>query len=727
MALLKDVMLKQAAPVSTFNLSRRCRFDAGPGPLIPVLTEELYPGDQVNLSTVGKVFTAPLLAPLMGSFMQEIAYFFVPTRLYVQAMDTNRMMFDPSEVRFPYSFEPTLSSQGFPMNVNGQTGATITPGVNYPFYNTTPDSVKASEVGVGRLSLPEMLNVCQPGYVRIANTGDLETSFGVGGSYDWDSSTHRYTLRSSASAEFQNVADLFSLDSVRPVLDIPFAGYYDIFRNYYANTQEEAFYIVAPPEDATTLLVTEPVRNNCRYVALQFLDDVINGLIAASSTTAVNGHLYTNGTSGQAHFTADSIPNSDMLSQGVGSESGDIVGLPFSFASIWNKLKKDYGLSSLRRGYDLPPLSVLTPVAYPYSGALGSYKPDPQVVRFTYDDTDAGWRIAGGSGNQPPTWAPVYGGLCMRAHRPDLYTAWLSSETYGDMVDSTRINVENGTFTINQIRMGNHLLEYDERGLISGGRYDDWVLGEFNVKTSRNLCIPELLGVQRSDIVFDEVVSTSNETAADSSDVTGLGDLGGKGTGYLNGAPIRFTATEHGFLMAIYSIVPNVSYAPARRRFYDRLTFQDLYAPKLDHIGFQPLLGENVTTGFTRFGTGPEAVNGAVNLPYIGTTEAVGYQPAYVELTTAVDEVHGSLVPGGELDFWAITRDFQPYQIRTPQQLRQGEIPANMANFTSYILPNQFNYPFVDQRADAQNFFVQLGFNLRMRREKSKNPMPTLA
>ena len=38
---------------------------------------------------------------------------------------------------------------------------------------------------------------------------------------------------------------------------VPFLGYFDIFKNYYANTQEENFYIIGATESITNVKVTQ--------------------------------------------------------------------------------------------------------------------------------------------------------------------------------------------------------------------------------------------------------------------------------------------------------------------------------------------------------------------------------------------------------------------------------------------------------------------------------------
>ena len=94
---------------------------------------------------------------------------------------------------------------------------------------------------------------------------------------------------------------------------------------------------------------------------------------------------------------------------------------------------------------------------------------------------------------------------------------------------------------------------------------------------------------------------------------------------------------------------------------------------------------------------------------------AIGYQPAWTEYMTALSESHGQFNNQlGDLPYWVISRIFNGHT---------NNIPV----FTSYILPNQFSYPFADQSPYAENFLISLGFDWMARRPIGKAVMPTLA
>ena len=258
---------------------------------------------------------------------------------------------------------------------------------------------------------------------------------------------------------------------------------------------------------------------------------------------------------------------------------------------------------------------------------------------------------------------PTFGGLFVVNHQPDLFTTWLSSSTYQQAVDKTRIVVptsgENAqNITINQLRYSSHLMDFFERGILAGGRYDDWVESQFGVRTSRSLCIPQLLGVHSGRIIFNDIANTS-QTSGTTATASGLGGKSSIASGQVTGRPIHVHTTEHGWIMGIMTIVPNVSYGQGIKPDLLKTRYTDLYSPSFDRIGFQPLplnWMRSIPTSYSSKDKG-EATE-TLKLNYQSPNAFVGYQPAWLEYCTAVDEVHGSFVPGAGLDYMTLTRDF---------------------------------------------------------------------
>ena len=157
------------------------------------------------------------------------------------------------------------------------------------------------------------------------------------------------------------------------------------------------------------------------------------------------------------------------------------------------------------------------------------------------------------------------------------------------------------------------------------------------------------------------VVLSDVEQTAPSSD-SQVGDLASRGTVFSNGANINFTAREHGYLMAIYYLKPQVDYVgnmlqPEVQRF-DRYDFVN---PVLDDLGFEPVrIGDicDVTdasiAALSTTGAGKYTFN-----PFV----TVGYLPRYFRYKTDVDIVRAGFAERDLNGFgnYCIKFDFASY------------------------------------------------------------------
>ena len=66
-------------PSSVFNLSHEAKLSCNMGDLVPILCQEILPGDKFKVSTEMLIKMAPLKAPVMHRLTAYVHYFFVPT------------------------------------------------------------------------------------------------------------------------------------------------------------------------------------------------------------------------------------------------------------------------------------------------------------------------------------------------------------------------------------------------------------------------------------------------------------------------------------------------------------------------------------------------------------------------------------------------------------------------------------------------------------------------
>lgn len=151
------------------------------------------------------------------------------------------------------------------------------------------------------------------------------------------------------------------------------------------------------------------------------------------------------------------------------------------------------------------------------------------------------------------------------------------------------------------------------------------------------------LGGFDSNIQVGDVTQMSGTTASPEQGVSikhggYLGRVTGKAQGSGTGH-IDFDAHEHGILMCIYSLVPDMQYDATRiDPFVTKLSRGDFFMPEFEDLGMQPLQ--------TRF------ISDSGNQK----EKFKGWQPRYSEYKTALDINHGQFANGQPLSYWTVGR-----------------------------------------------------------------------
>lgn len=194
---------------------------------------------------------------------------------------------------------------------------------------------------------------------------------------------------------------------------------------------------------------------------------------------------------------------------------------------------------------------------------------------------------------------------------------------------------ESGAFSIATLRAANSLQKWMERNNIAGYRYSDQIYAQF--------------GIYPSDAIMDKCLYLGRnvQTVYNRSvfDTNGQGDsLGRKaansqviGEGSLIDS---FTATEHGFIMVLASLVPRPVYGSGAERSSFRVAVGDFAFPLLAGMGDQAILSRELT--------------GVSN-----DTEVFGYTDLYAEYKFRNDKTHGLLRDGSSLDTYALQRSIE--------------------------------------------------------------------
>lgn len=202
-------------------------------------------------------------------------------------------------------------------------------------------------------------------------------------------------------------------------------------------------------------------------------------------------------------------------------------------------------------------------------------------------------------------------------------------------------NVENdtGEFSIASLRAANSLQQFLERMNIAGARYGDQIKAQFGVYPSDAALDRAIyLGRQVVDVYNRTVYQTNSNTQSQTSN-NPFYSVGAKYASPMavgDGSIIdNFTATEHGILMGIFSLVPDAMYAMASHRSFSYRHPQDYPFPLLAGVGDQAIYNDELVPRDDYYN--PEA---AVIGPGSGT---FGYTQRYAEAKFMADEVHGLL------------------------------------------------------------------------------------
>lgn len=292
-------------------------------------------------------------------------------------------------------------------------------------------------------------------------------------------------------------------------------------------------------------------------------------------------------------------------------------------------------------------------------------------------------------------------GLGIKCHLSDMFNNWLQTDWIdgeNGINELTSIDTSNGKFTVNEFILDYKLFKMMNRIAISDGTYDAWQTAVYGQEGRVMTESPVYCGGYSSEIAFDEVVSSA------ATQDEALGSLAGRGAQQNStrkgGKNIKIKCDEAMLIMAICSFTPRVTYSQGQQWWTQLESMDDLHKPDLDGIAFQ-----NLNTGSMAGWT----------IKVDGSSPAVGKQTSWIHYTTEVNHTFGSFAPGGPLEHMVINRVYKA----NPQT---GEL----VNATTYIDPTEFNVIFADAELSAKPFWVQIGIDLTMRRKMSAVQIPNL-
>lgn len=294
-------------------------------------------------------------------------------------------------------------------------------------------------------------------------------------------------------------------------------------------------------------------------------------------------------------------------------------------------------------------------------------------------------------------------GLAVKTYLSDRFNNWLNTEwidgTTGGINAITAVDVSDGKLTMDALILQKKIFNMLNRVAITDGTYQAWREATYGIRSATLPESPIFCGGMQSEIAFDEIVSNS------ATDEEPLGTLAGRGiaTMYKSGRGLKIKCTEPSMIMALGSITPRIDYSQGNKWWTRLQNMDDFHKPTLDAIGFQELITEEMAAWNTEV-TGPEEV----------TYASLGKQPSWIEYTTDVNETYGEFAAGMPLAFMCLNRVYE--------EVEDGTID----NASTYIDPTIYNSIFAESRLSSQNFWVQVAFDVTARRVMSAKQIPNL-
>lgn len=486
---------------------------------------------------------------------------------------------------------------------------------------------------------------------------------------------------------------------------IPFIAYHDIYKNYYANKQEDNGYMISTVIPTVSKTITE----------LKFPDNVAvqEGYVHPAELRR-SGSVLINYTGAKPDYktlvfeTNKGNYNGNALFGTV--EEGETGGQ--KWIKLWNVLVNTSGLQLLLWRYiggtdildDEPTLK-----GFPLKN-IDEMREDILVHTqedgyFTIDENT--YAPYGESFKKDGVfWAKLASqqGLLVKTYQSDLFNNWMNTEWLdGDngINAVSAVDTTGGSFNIDTLNLAKKVYDMMNRIAVSGGTYDDWLDATYTHERYRQASSPMYMGGLSKELVFQEVVSNS-DTAEQP-----LGTLGGKGvmSGKHKGGRVTVKVDEPSYIMGIISLTPRVDYSQGNKWDTNLKTMDDFHKPALDQIGFQDLITDQMAWWDTKLA--------GINMPVF---KSAGKQPAWLNYMTNVNQVRGNFAIADNEMFMTLNRRYE----------QDFTGVWGISDLTTYIDPVKFNHIFAETARDAQNFWSQMKVGIHARRKMSAKVMPNL-
>lgn len=665
---------------STHDLGYIWRSSMASGTLVPFMSELGLPGDTFEIDLMADVKTLPTVGPLYGSYKVQLDVFQCPVRLYQGKLHMNML--------------------NIGMDMSEVLLPQITMEATYKFSRGDTQQINTSSIY---------------SYLHMKGLGRAVTESGE---------------------PREGVVD-------REFNAVPLLGYWDIYKNYYANKQEERGFVVHGNGETNLWAV------NHFIVTVR----TPQGQVTSVDLVSGSGSLSTNvGDIMSYDINATWLATGDPYGQPDWNSLNVTLGAnTYGFTTLWF-VNNSSDTSQAQDG------SEWNAVGNTYVGPLGTNTwstvlingqsmantvanngGEPELVEFPLDNIDDMrmqiledvravdyFRVTKGSISPYGLGLGSFGdeedseyyktgsqeGLGIKTYQSDLFNNWISTEWIDGPTginEITAVSTAGNEFTIDSLNLANKIYNMLNRIAISGGSYDDWLSAVYTHERAKGHENPIYQGSLIKELAFEEVVSNAETKVGDQNQP--LGTLAGRGrlTGKDKGGKVKVRVDEPSYIMGIVSITPRIDYSQGNKWDTNLKSMNDFHKPSLDAIGYQDLVTDQMAWFDTMIDDSEQI-----------TFKSAGKQPAWINYMTNVNRTYGAFAEENNSMFMTLNRRYE-----------NGENPLERGGYgiqdlTTYVDPSKYNNIFADVSLDSQNFWVQIKADIKARRKMSAKVIPNL-
>lgn len=498
---------------------------------------------------------------------------------------------------------------------------------------------------------------------------------------------------------------------------VPLLMYLDIFKNFFANTQENKFYIlkgagavtldiqdtyqsshdgnytIGKDQESVQITNSTNIHTNLTNIDYQRFWDSIKVTVITSDGELAYRRL--------GELTTNALTNTITLNSVSANPYATILQF-FTTKETAKFIKTKLGQ------YNLKVLDQIRDVILHKKGNETLIITSSSVGESENGSTELSKFIDDIIKSQ----SNKLGGMLLKTYDSDIFNNWVKTDWIdgaGGITEITSIDItaNDGKLTMDALNLQQKVYNMLNRIAVAGGTYRDWL--ETVYTAGKYLDRPEtpvFIGGMTQYIEFDEVISKSaTETAYGSQP---LGDIAaiGRGGKPINNGHIHYQCEEPGYIMGLMAITPMIDYSQGNDFDLNLQTIDDLHKPALDGIGYQDLIQEQMVGETSEY-------NGGATIDKIKHL-AANKTVAWIDYMTNYNRTFGDFAAGEALDFMVLNRRYEVGSNNTIEDL------------TTYIDPQKYIEIFADTSIDSQNFWVQTVVQATRRGNYSAKQIPFL-